>query len=327
MRGQSPPFLGSSSPLQRFLRELEEVARSPATVLLRGETGVGKTHAARLLHEASPRAAGPFVVADLAAMAPSLIEAALFGHERGAFTDAHRARLGVFQKAAGGTVVLQSIDGLPPPLQVKLLRVLQERVVEPLGGEAQPVDLRVVATTGRDLLADVRAGTFREDLYFRVAVVTLEIPPLRSRRDDFGVLVPALLELVSARVGVKARALAPEALERLRAHPWPGNVRELENALERVLVLDPGRDHSAPIGPAAFDFLTESAHGRAQEVALFALRQGLTADEVLRAMMERSLEECRGNISAAARRIGLTRRAFDYRMAHGPRALEQEEPA
>jgi two-component system response regulator PilR (NtrC family) len=326
MKGQTPPFLGSSSPLQRFLRDLAEVAKSSATVLLRGETGVGKAQAARLLHGSSPRASGPFVVADLAAMAPSLIESTLFGHERGAFTDAHKTRFGVFQKAQGGTLVLQSIEGLSLPLQVKLLRVLQERVIEPLGGEAQPVDVRLVATTGRDLLADVRAGSFREDLYFRVAVVTLEIPPLRSRREDIALLAPVLLETVAARVGVPARTLAPEALERLRTHPWPGNARELENALERVLVLDGQARSDAPIGAEAFDFLAESAHGRAHEVALTALRSGLTADEVVRAMMERALEECRGNVSAAARRVGLTRRAFDYRMSHGPGAPEGEDP-
>ncbi len=328
MRGQSLPFLGSSSPLLRFLDELEAVAQSPATVLLVGETGVGKTQAARLLHDRSSRSRGPFVVANLAAMAPTLIESTLFGHERGAFTDAHRARAGVFRTATGGTVVLESVDGLPATVQVKLLRVLQEKVVEPLGAEALfPVDLRVVATTTRDLVADVRAGKFREDLYFRLAVVTLEIPPLRARRDDFPVLCPTLLEHVAARVGVPVRPLSPEALERLRAHPWPGNVRELENAFERVLVLGGGSDgRTVPIAAEELEFLLENAHGLAREVAQQALRAGLTADEIVRAMMERALEESRGNVSAAARQVGLTRRAFDYRMAHGPRPLEDEEP-
>ncbi len=328
MRGPSLPFVGQSNSLSRFLTELEAAAKSRATVLLCGESGSGKTQAAELVHALSSRSEGPFVVANLAAIAPTLIEAYLFGHERGAFTDAHRSRRGIFEKADGGSVLLEGIDSLPLPVQVKLLRVIQERVVEPLGAENPlPVDVRVLATTTRDLLSEVRAGRFREDLYFRLAVVTLTVPPLRSRREDLRELCQGLLERVAERVGVPARTLSPEALERLRAHPWPGNVRELENALERVLVLAPASaaDRAPPlVGAQEFEFLSQDAAGLADEVARQALRAGIAVEDLVRAMMERALEEHRGNVSAAARQIGLTRRAFDYRMAHGAKNQREE---
>ncbi len=328
MRGPTP-FVGQSNSLSRFLAELEAAAKSHATVLLCGESGSGKTQAAGLVHALSSRSERPFVIANLAAIAPTLIEAHLFGHERGAFTDAHRARRGTFEKADGGSLLLDGIDSLPLPVQVKLLRVLQERVVEPLGAENPlPVDVRVLATTTHDLLSEVRAGRFREDLYFRLAVVTLTVPPLRSRREDLRELCQKLLERAAERVGVPARTLSPEALERLRAHSWPGNVRELENALERVLVLAPDRaasGGSSVVGAQEFDFLLQQAEGQADEVARQALRAGISVEDLIRAMMERALEEHRGNVSAAARQIGLTRRAFDYRMAHGARNHQREE--
>ncbi len=305
---------GSCESFRAFRGQLEKLAASDATVLLTGESGAGKGEAARALHAASPRAEGPLVTVGLAALSPTLVEAALFGHERGAFTGADRERRGFFRQAAGGTIVLDDVDLLPREAQVKLLRVLQERVVEPLGAETPvPVDVRVVATTNRDLQADVREGTFREDLYFRLAVVTLEVPPLRARTADLPALAELLTKRVARRLHVPPRELSPEALERLAAHPWPGNVRELENALERVLVLREGS--GGPIRARELDFLAEATAGVPEELARQALANGLVVDDVTQAMMELALAEERGNVSAAARRVGLTRRAFDYRMA------------
>jgi len=317
-RGGPDPFRGHSAPVVAFLLSLRRAAQSQSTVLLTGESGTGKSRAAERLHAWSARASGPLVSVSLVATSSTLIEATLFGHERGAFTDAHRSRLGIFRRADGGTVVLDDIEHLPLDTQVKLLRVLQERVVDPLGAEAAvPVDVRVIATCGTALERAVAAGRFREDLYYRLAVLPLEVPPLRLRQDDLEPLAAELIAHVAARVGVPARPLAPGALERLRAHPWPGNVRELENALERVLVLGVDTESAArAIEAEELAFLEQGTQGAADELARSALSLGLSVDDVARAMMERALREHRGNVSAAARSVGLTRRAFDYRMAH-----------
>ena len=316
-RAPEPAAAGAWS---AFEADLERVAASgvlgpavPATVLLTGESGSGKSRAARRLHDASPRAGGPFVSVQLAALAATLIEAELFGHEAGAFTGAAGARRGRFERAEGGTLVLEGVETLALDLQVKLLRVLQERVVEPLGAEHhRPVDVRVIATTARDLRDAVEEGAFREDLYYRLAVVPLSVPPLRVRADEpgFEALCGELLTEVSARLGLPARALDPGALAVLAAHPWPGNLRELENAIERALVLDGG---AGPLGARAFDFLGETVQGRAGELAREVLASGVPLDRLEASVMEAALEESRGNVAAAARRVGLSRRAFDYR--------------
>lgn len=321
MSDLSAYLIGSCETFRAFVETLRTVAQSDAGVLLQGESGAGKGQAARALHAASPRAEGPLAIANLAAVAPTLIEGALFGHERGAYTGADRARVGMFRAAEGGSIVLDDIDLLPREAQVKLLRVLQERIVEPLGAEeAVPVDVRVIATTNRDLRQEVAEGRFREDLYFRLAVVTLDVPPLRARKDDLPELAQALTERVAERVGRAPRPLAEDGLARLVAHPWPGNVRELENALERVHVLSPAGDSSepAPITADELAFLDESVAGVEGDLAKSALSAGLSIDALALAMMDLALAEERGNVSAAARRVGLTRRAFDYRMAHRP---------
>jgi DNA-binding NtrC family response regulator len=310
--GAPTGLLGSSDAFRSFRDELERVAATDVTVLLEGEHGVGKSRVARALHEHGARADGPFVEVQLAALSPSLLEAELFGHEEGAFTGAHRAREGRFRRAAGGTVVLDAVEGIPNDLQVKLLRVLQERVVEPLGGgEPLPIDARVIATSGVDLFAEVHAGRFREDLYYRLAVVILRVPPLRARQGDLPALARALAEDAAARTGRAARGLSDGALERLAAHPWPGNVRELENALERVTVL--GADDAGPVQADELDFLDEGLAGADRSLARAALAQGLSLDRLTLAMLEEALAEQRGNLSAAARRLGLSRRAFEYR--------------
>ena len=311
---QPPP----SHAWRAFRTDLERLADSPATVLLEGEPGSGKTRAAAALHRASRRAEGPLVAVDLAALAPSLIEAELFGHEEGAFTGATRARAGRIRRADGGTLVLEGVERLPAELQGKLLRCLQERTVEPLGAEAPvPVDVRIVATSTADLAVEVQEGRFREDLFWRLAVVRLRVPPLRSRTEDLDALVDELVAAIARRLGVGARALSTDARVRLARHPWPGNVRELENALERVLVLAP-RDEAGSAPPVAGEelgFLAEAVAGAPERLAGEVLAQGVALDALQRALFDRALEEERGNVSAAARRLGLTRRAFEYRLA------------
>jgi len=308
------PKPGRASELYReFLARLDQVAQTEATVLLTGESGSGKGFAAERIHSHSPRRDGPCVTVNLAAVSPSLIEAELFGHERGAFTGADRVRQGFFRRADGGTLVLDEIALLPLEAQVTLLRVLQERVVEPLGSEkAIPIDVRILATSSADLTARVAEGRVRSDLYYRLAVVPLEVPPLRARLEDLPELVALLSESVSARIGLPPRPISPEALARLADHAWPGNVRELENALERVTVL--GAGESRPVEPEEFDFLDESVAGVADELAARALAHGLGVETIEKAMIQAAFAQHRGNLSAAARQIGLTRRAFEYRL-------------
>jgi DNA-binding NtrC family response regulator len=308
-----------------FLARLRRAAESDSTVLIVGESGTGKARAAERLHRLGPRASGPLVAVSLVATSSTLVEGTLFGHERGAFTDAHRGRLGIFRRAQGGTVVLEDVEHLPLETQVKLLRVLQERLVEPLGAEASvPVDVRVVATASVPLERAVADGRFREDLYYRLAVLPLEVPPLRVRKEDLGPLAVGLVASVAKRVGVPGRPLAAGALAALQAHAWPGNVRELENALERVLVLGSRPGSTAPIEADEFAFLAQSLEGAADDLARTALAQGLTVDDMANAMMARALHDHRGNVSAAARSVGLTRRAFDYRRSQ---AQGEEAPA
>ncbi|MFN0243527.1 MAG: sigma 54-interacting transcriptional regulator [Planctomycetota bacterium] len=308
------PFVGSSAACRRLESELERVAAADIGVVIEGENGSGKNHAAQRIHALGRRAAGPYVEVPLGTLSPTLIEAELFGHEAGAFTGAVRARPGRFLRANGGTIVLDEIDGLAQDIQTKLLRVLQERTVEPIGSERSiPLDLRVITTTSRPLAAEVRAGRFREDLYFRLAVVTLTTPPLRQRAEDIGPLAQHFLARACARSRTPERALTPAAIERLRAHPWPGNLRELENAIERVLVLS--ADRGAPIDAGAFDFLGEAVDGMGERLAKQALAHGLGLLELERALLDVALRENSGNVAAAARQLGLSRKVFEARRA------------
>ena len=317
MIARPPQLIGTSAAFQAFRARLEQVAASEATVLIRGESGSGKDLAAAALHAASPRAAGPCIVVSLAALAPSLVEAELFGHEEGAFTGAHRARLGRLRQAHGGTLVLDDVDSLPLEVQSKLVRVLQSRVVEPLGAErGVPVDVRLVCTTQRDLAAEVQAGRFRSDLYWRLAVVPLEVPPLRARLEDLPELARHLVRRLASERRLPPRELEAASLERLAAHAWPGNVRELENALERVLVLaERGPDGAPPVRAEELEFLALAAEGLAQELAERALAHGVTLEAFERALLEAAVRQQRGNLAAAARQLGLTRRALEYRLS------------
>src|SRR5262245_32302415 len=232
------PLVARSPAMARALAQAERAAAARTTVLLVGETGTGKEQLARHIHDLSPRSQAPFVPVNCAALPEALLESELFGHEKGAFTGAERRRIGRFELAHGGTLFLDEVGELPPAAQVALLRVLQEREITRVGdSHSIKVDVRLVAATHRDLRAEVRAGRFREDLFFRVHVVPVALPPLRERPEDVEPLAHLFLERYAIESGRPRRALAPAALELLLRHPWPGNVRELQNVIERLVVL------------------------------------------------------------------------------------------
>lgn len=306
-----------SSPIARSrefraaLRRAEAAARSDVPVLVHGESGSGKEVLARHVHACSPRRAGPFVPVNAAALPFHLLESELFGHERGAFTGADRARLGMFREADGGTLLIDELGDLPRPLQAKLLRVLQEGEVRPVGASrVVPVDVRLVAATHRDLRELVAAGTFREDLFYRVSVFTVEAPPLRERRDDVVPLAVHFLRLHSAEEREGAW-LTDEAEHALLASEWPGNVRELENACRHALVLrPPGRPVGVEHLPPA---LGRPASDRAASGALWSARSALERELILGA-----LEAVDGNRTRAARRLGISRQALHQQLRrHG----------
>ena len=231
-------IVGNSAAIRRLLALVERVAPRDTTVLITGESGTGKELIARALHQKSPRRERPFVAVNCAALSESLFESELFGHEKGAFTGAVSLKHGRFEIAQGGTIFLDEIGELALPLQAKLLRVLQQREFERVGGtQAHPLDIRVIAATNRDLGEDVRGGKFREDLFHRLNVVTLESPPLRDHKEDIPLLAQYFLQRSSERCKRHVRGLSPEAEEAIMQYSWPGNVRELENAMERAVVL------------------------------------------------------------------------------------------
>jgi two-component system, NtrC family, response regulator HydG len=296
LRSSLGGLVGRDGRMRELFDLIERVAPSDATVLIRGESGTGKELVARAVHDRSRRAAGPFVAVNCSALAETLLESELFGHVRGAYTGAVADRRGRFEEARGGTIFLDEIGDVSPAVQVKLLRVLQERVVERVGDSRPvPVDVRVVSATNRDLEHLLASGRLREDFYYRLKVVRLDIPPLRERRED----IPALADHLLARHGHDAVTIAPDALARLMRHDWPGNVRELENALEHALVLSPDRilrrEHLPPeIGADAVGNLAGLhgvARGSAQE------RQRLLA----------ALQATGWNRTRAARRLGIDR--------------------
>ena len=238
-------IIGKSKPMLDIYRLIEKVAHTKANVLVTGESGTGKELIAKAIHYGSPRSQGPFVAVNCSALADSLLESELFGHEKGAFTDAHSTRKGRFELSHGGTIFLDEIGEMTINLQAKILRVLQERKFERVGGsETIEVDVRIITATNRDLKKEVADGRFREDLFYRLNVVHLHIPPLRARTDDIPLLVAHFIKKYNSEAEVKKNLkVSPDALRRIYAYAWPGNVRELENAVERAG--DPlfGRDH------------------------------------------------------------------------------------
>jgi two-component system response regulator AtoC len=306
----TPTLVGASPAMRTLQRTLASLRHNESTVLITGESGTGKELVAAALHAASPRRSGPFVPVDCGALPESIIESELFGHERGAFTGAVGAP-GLFRLANGGTLFLDEIGEIPLAVQAKLLRALQNREVRPLGGSAAlPVDIRVIGATNRDLFEMVAEGSFRRDLYYRLDVVRLALPPLRERREDVPLLAQHFLDK-HRRPDSPVLGFEPEALVALAARDWPGNVRELENVIESALALARGQR----LGPRDFALPGSPRPAPAPGVES-ALALSLEAYE--RAALERALEECGGDATRAARRLGIGRSTF-YRKAaqHG----------
>jgi two-component system response regulator AtoC len=293
-------LIGQSPAMVEVYKLVARVARLDTTVLLLGETGTGKEVVARAIHYASPRADGPFVVVDCTALPEALFESELFGHERGAFTGAQAARRGLFETAGGGTCFLDEIGELSPVLQAKLLRVLQEQAIRRVGGNDWiPVSVRIIAATNRDLRKRVEEGSYREDLYYRLNVVSIALPPLRERREDIALLAQHFLDKYVRASGKPIRGFARETLARLSAHHWPGNVRELENAVERAVALS-----SAEL------IMPEDLppHPRQEAPAPLILPDPrMTLEGVKRWYVDRVLQEFGGNKVRAAEVLGIDR--------------------
>jgi DNA-binding NtrC family response regulator len=307
-------MLGSTPPMRRLFEHVHKVAPTDLTVLVRGESGTGKELVARALHDRSSRAQRPLVAVNCAAMSRELVESELFGHERGAFTGADARRVGRFEQADRGTLFLDEIGDMPVETQAKVLRALQERTFERVGGNtAITVDVRVVAATHRDLEAEIRAGRFREDLYYRLRVVELVVPPLRDRSDDVPTLVTRFLSDLAARLGRPPVAVAPAAMAVLVGHAWPGNVRELRNLVERSAVLASGDAIDVSdlgITPAAGTRRRATSGGDLP----FAEAKRRAIDDFERTYLEEALARHDGNVSRTAEAIGMVRQSLQQKM-------------
>jgi DNA-binding NtrC family response regulator len=303
--------IGVSRRMREVMTAVDQVAQSHATVLITGESGTGKELIAKAIHFSSPRHAGPYVKVNCAAMPDTLLEDELFGHVRGAFTGAVSERKGKFEAASGGTIFLDEIGDLPLHLQPKLLRVLQEREIEPLGSnEVRHVDVRVLAASNRDLRAMVDESSFREDLFYRLNVIPIALPPLRERREDVQVLADHFLRKFAEQNGRRIKGFTDAALARLTGYAWPGNVRELENCIERAVVLA----HGDVVDVADFVLAGESSTSAATSLLDVLFATDMTLDEVERDIIMGALARCDGNLSKTARMLGLTRRALQYRV-------------
>jgi DNA-binding NtrC family response regulator len=324
LEGSSEIF--GDTPAMREVREkIARVAPTSATVLITGETGTGKELVARAIHRRSPRASKPFLAANCAAFAETLLESELFGHERGAFTGADRSRLGLFEAAHEGTLFLDEVAEMSPAAQAKLLRVLTDGQLMRLGSvKTRSVDVRVLTATHRDLEQRVKEGRFREDLYYRLAVVPIAIPPLRERTADVAPLCELFLTQTARELKLPKRRLRPQALSRLQAYEFPGNIRELRNLIERAVILSPGEE----IGPEHFPLRAGASasaeggeNGREGQMsfgwietlpASFDLRAFLSTVE--KSLIERTLQSTRGAQAEAARRLGLSRSDLSYKL-------------
>jgi DNA-binding NtrC family response regulator len=320
-RYEYPNIAAGSAKMQEVLATVERVAPTQSTVLIGGESGVGKDLIARAIHQKSRRASGPFVKINSTAIPENLLESELFGYEKGAFTGAVTSKPGKFELADKGTLFLDEIGDVPPATQVKLLRVLQEREFERLGGtKTVKVDVRLVAATNRDLRAALEEGTFRQDLYYRLNVVPIDIPPLRDHKEDIPDLAKLFLERFSRQSGKQINSIAPEAMAMLMAFHWPGNVRELENIIERGVALAEG--HVLDVA----DIHLDAERRKIGSDASGFLPDGQTLEQWEDEMIREALRRANGNKSQAARLLGLSRNALRYRLSKIGIADEPEKP-
>ncbi|HEY6098092.1 MAG TPA: sigma-54 dependent transcriptional regulator, partial [Anaeromyxobacter sp.] len=302
-------LVGAAPELQAVVDVLRRVAPTKATVLVLGEAGTGKEHVAQAIHEGSPRRDRPFVRVKCASLSDALLDAEMFGHERGAFADADERRIGSFERANGGTIYLDEVGRVPPSVQVKLLRVLQHGELERVGGSAPVrVDVRVVASSQRDLAEEIRAGRFRDDLYYRLNVVSMALPPLRARKADIPALVGHFIDVHARAAGKHITGVTPGALSALFAYDWPGNVRELANVVERAVAAARGHEITA-------DDLAPVLHGaRPDESTASALIPGATLFEIEREAILRTLDQVDGSTARAAELLGVSVRKIQYRL-------------
>jgi two-component system response regulator PilR (NtrC family) len=312
-------LVGDSARMQQLRTTIGKLARSQAPVYIAGESGVGKELVARLIHDQGPRASGPFVPVNCGAIPSELMESELFGHRKGSFTGAHADKEGLFQAANGGTLFLDEVAELPLHLQVKLLRVIQEKNVRPVGASAEiPLDVRILSATHKNLAKLVEEGRFRHDLYYRINVIELPVPPLRERREDILPIADAILRRLAAEHGEQLPALSPEAAETLVAYPFPGNVRELENILERAVALCD--DHQIGVEdlrlpraqPGAAPAEAGGSAGPVRHAMEGALPDAL--EQIERETIQKALEACRYNKTKAAAQLGITFRALRYKL-------------
>src|SRR5579871_1937401 len=319
-RYQFENIVGNSAPMQEIFATIMRVAPTRATILLAGESGVGKDMIARAIHHHSPRRERPFVKINCTSIPENLMESELFGYEKGAFTGANISKPGKFEQADTGTVFLDEIGDVPPSIQVKLLRILQEREFERLGSnKTRHIDVRVIAATNQDLRAALEQGTFREDLYYRLNVVPINIVPLRDRKQDIPYLAEHFLHKYADEAGSRLQKITPAAMEKLTAYHWPGNVRELENVIERSVVMGTGDSLDAA------DIKMDDAPRPRTAGAEMTLPPGMTLDQYEQELIREALRRADGNKSQAARSLGLTRNALRYRLTQ--MGLETEAPA
>ncbi len=311
---QAIEIIGRSRPMKALIDMVAMVAPSDATVLITGESGTGKELIARAIHSNSRRKDKPLVVVNCAAMAETLLESELFGHEKGAFTGADRRRDGRFQNADGGTLFLDEIAETSPAMQAKLLRAIQEREIQRVGGEETiHVDVRIVAATNRDLMQRVKEGLFREDLYYRLNVMTLEIPPLRRRAEDIPLLAHHFLEHFAAKNRKMVKGFSPQAMDMLVKYEWPGNVRELENTIERAVILMTGDHVTENQLPLNIYNKQINEPPAADGAGLFSAGQK-SLEEVEKEVILSTLESTGGNKSETARRLGITRKTLHNKL-------------
>lgn len=305
-------LVGKSPAMQQVLRTIKKLHGDSTPVLITGESGVGKELVARALHERSERKDHPFVAVNCGAIPENLLESELFGHKRGAFTDASQDRMGLFEQADKGTLMLDEVGELPLSLQVKLLRVLQDEVVRRIGDNRDiQVDVRITAATHRDLTAEVKAGRFREDLFYRINVLQIHVPPLRDRREDIPLLIDHFIEQNNARLGIAIRAVAPDARRMLMEYAWPGNVRELENTVERAMVLAEGDTLLESDLP---DRIHQARDPIRLQLSSGELSIKKTARVIEEMLIRRALQKTKGNRTKAALLLEISHRALLYKI-------------